>query len=83
MWAYAYTSYNLSCTSNDGMYLLPDYLKAWCYKSDHSAKRAWGSLHAGNIINFARCDGSGTDISPDIDLPLFCSMGTIAADDPR
>jgi prepilin-type N-terminal cleavage/methylation domain-containing protein len=85
MWAYAYTSYNLSCTSNNSLYLLPDYAKAWCGPpaSDHSAKRAWGSLHAANIINFVRCDGSGTDISPEIDLPLFCAMGTIAAEDPR
>lgn len=84
MWAYGYTSYNLSCTSNHSRYLQPDYWKTWCESgNDHSAKRAFGSLHAGNIIQFVRCDGSATDISPDIDTEIYCAMGTIAAEDPR
>ena len=84
MWAYGYTSYNLSRTSNHSRYLQPDYQKTWCESGmNHESKRAWGSLHSGNIIQFVRCDGSATDVSPDIDTVLFCAMGTIAAEDPR
>ncbi len=84
MWAYGYTSYNQSSTIDNGLTLIPNYDDCTArHDDDNECKRAWGSLHATNIIQFVRCDGSGTDISPDIDLPLFCAMGTIQAEDPR
>jgi prepilin-type N-terminal cleavage/methylation domain-containing protein len=86
MWAYAYTSYNLSGTIHDAATLVPDFERCCSNPGTDcvgNCKRGWGSLHAGNIIQFVRCDGSGADISPDIDLPIFCAMGTIQGEDPR
>ncbi len=79
LWAYAYTSYNQSSGVPESKTLLPDYDQ--CLRlpgaGDHNCKRAWGSLHAGNLINFALCDGSVTNVSQDIDINLFCDMTTI------
>ncbi len=82
MWAYAYTSYNQSSTIRESRTLIPNYAQCETIPgADHTCKRAWGSLHAGGIIQFARCDGSGVGISPDIDLVLFASLGTIQGEE--
>jgi hypothetical protein len=84
MWAYGYTSYNQSSTIDAGQTLIPDYNRCVSTHTDeHECKRAWGSLHAANIIQFVRCDGSGAQVTPEIDLAAWCAMGTIQAEDPR
>jgi len=82
LWAYAYTSYNQSSAVADSATLIPDYMKCVAIQSGdgHNCKRGWGSLHAGNIIQFAYCDGSVTQVSQDIDISLFGELGTIASD---
>jgi prepilin-type N-terminal cleavage/methylation domain-containing protein len=77
LWCYAYTSYCQSSGIKRPWTLHTDYLA--CVPLDggqHNCKRSWGSLHAGNIIQFVRCDGSVISISHDIDLDLFVSLTT-------
>jgi prepilin-type N-terminal cleavage/methylation domain-containing protein len=83
LWAYAYTSYNQSSAMPESRTLMPDYLR--CVQipgaGDHNCKRAWGSLHAGNIILFAYCDGSVAAISQDIDVTeVWPNLGAISSD---
>jgi prepilin-type N-terminal cleavage/methylation domain-containing protein/prepilin-type processing-associated H-X9-DG protein len=81
-WAYAYTSYNESCVSfAQSRTLIPDF--DLCSNTPpggtNQCKRAWGSFHAGNIINFAFCDGSVRAISPNIDMnSVLPALATIA-----
>ena len=80
LWAYAYTSYNQSCTFVESRTLIPDYLRC----SDiggggsNTCKRAWGSLHTGEVIQFAYGDGSVRSVDPDVDMNLFALWGAIA-----
>jgi prepilin-type processing-associated H-X9-DG protein len=70
-WAYAYTSYNESCvTFAQSRTLFPDFVlcKNTPPGGDNQCKRAWGSLHTGNMLNFLFCDGSVHGISPAIDM---------------
>jgi hypothetical protein len=80
LWAYAYTSYNQSSAMPESRTLMPDYVQCTLIPGagDHNCKRAWGSLHAGNIIQFALCDGSVNPFSQDIDITTWGRMGTIA-----
>lgn len=86
LWAFAYTSYNQSSAVDDSATLIPDYMKCLTIQkagADHNCKRAWASLHAGNITNFAYCDGSVTEVSQDIDISLLGELATIAAEGAR
>jgi prepilin-type N-terminal cleavage/methylation domain-containing protein len=82
-WAYAYTSYNLSCvTVAQSRTLIPDY--ALCAitppvtNGDNQCKRAWGSFHGARVINFALCDGSVRGISPNIEMnTVMPALGSI------
>jgi prepilin-type N-terminal cleavage/methylation domain-containing protein/prepilin-type processing-associated H-X9-DG protein len=81
-WAYAYTSYNESCvTFAQSRTLIPDF--DLCNNTppggSNQCKRAWGSFHAGGMINFALCDGSVRGISPNVDMNFVLpSLATIA-----
>jgi prepilin-type N-terminal cleavage/methylation domain-containing protein len=80
LWAYAYTSYNQSSAYPDTRTRSPDY--AVCAQlgpvgEDHECKRAFGSLHGGNIIQFVYCDGSVHVIEEDIDNTVFGELATI------
>jgi prepilin-type N-terminal cleavage/methylation domain-containing protein len=82
LWCYAYTSYSQSSGIKRPWTLHTDYVA--CVPLDggqHNCKRSWGSLHAGNTIQFARCDGSVIGISQDIDLDLFVSLTTIQGEE--
>jgi prepilin-type N-terminal cleavage/methylation domain-containing protein len=83
LWAYGYTSYTASAgVLNRPWYIHTDYNA--CAPLDggqHNCKRAWGSLHGGSIMQFARCDGSVVGISMDVDIPLFVSMTTIRGEE--
>jgi prepilin-type N-terminal cleavage/methylation domain-containing protein len=80
-WAYAYTSYNLSCvTYAQSRTLLADFdlCQNTAPGGSNQCKRAWGSLHTG-IINFVMCDGSVRTISTSIDMNLTLpALATIA-----
>jgi hypothetical protein len=81
LWAYAYTSYNQSSAVNDSATLIPDYMRCLeIQTADHNCKRAFASLHAGNIIQFAYCDGSVNSISQDIDMAVYGDLATIASE---
>ncbi|MAT73086.1 MAG: hypothetical protein CMJ58_26680 [Planctomycetaceae bacterium] len=78
-WAYAYTSYNQSSAFFESRTLIPNYIE--CQNAGgggvHTCKRGWGSLHAGNALLFARCDGSVRPIDQYIDMAVFVAGGTI------
>lgn len=82
-WAYAYTSYNQSSAFPESRTLLADYEQ--CQRlgggGAHTCKRAWGSLHAGGIIQFVFCDGSVHSIDPAIDIDVFVALATIQNED--
>jgi len=88
-WAYAYSSYALSCvTIAQSRTLIPDY--ALCAvtppttNGDNQCKRAWGSFHAGGILNFALCDGSVRSITRNIDMnEVFPALGSIAGSETK
>jgi prepilin-type N-terminal cleavage/methylation domain-containing protein len=81
-WAYSYTSYSLSLvTIGQSRCLLPDF--DLCVNTppggNNQCKRAWGSMHAANMLNFALCDGSVRTISPAIDVNFVLpALATIA-----
>jgi prepilin-type N-terminal cleavage/methylation domain-containing protein len=79
LWSYPYTSYNQSSAFPESRTLLPDYNR--CLEigglGEHTCKRAWGSLHSGGGIVFARCDGSVGIVDPNIDMTVFSAAATI------
>jgi prepilin-type N-terminal cleavage/methylation domain-containing protein/prepilin-type processing-associated H-X9-DG protein len=83
LWAYAYTSYNQSSAFAESRTLIPDLDKCESIGGGgvHTCLRGWGSLHGGNVIQFAFADGSVHPISPDVDMRLFVAAATIANGD--
>ena len=84
LWCYSYTSYNVS----SGVVSKPETLNtdfnacAVIEGGDaNGCKRAFGSLHTGNIIQFTRCDASGTTVSMNIDTKIFATLTTIAGEE--
>ncbi len=83
LWAYAYTSYNLSgVTIGQSRTLIPDF--QLCDRTpprtngNNQCKRGWGSFHSGGI-NFVMGDGSIRTISPNIDMnTVMPALGSIA-----
>lgn len=84
MWAYAYTSYNLSViTIAQSRTLIPDFqlcsVTPPTSNGSNQCKRGWGSFHGGGVINFANADGSVRGISPNVDMnTVLPALGTIA-----
>jgi prepilin-type N-terminal cleavage/methylation domain-containing protein/prepilin-type processing-associated H-X9-DG protein len=84
-WSYSYTSYNQSSVSLQTRTLLPDYDKCVAIGGPsgvHACKRAWGSLHAGRLLNFALCDGSVRTVTPNVSMPLLAALATVAGGEP-
>jgi prepilin-type N-terminal cleavage/methylation domain-containing protein len=86
-WAYTYTSFALSCMTPESRTLIADYVQCASLGDSNPCKRAWGSFHGGNILQWLRCDGSITSFGPNIDataptntrLPgVYWSLSTIA-----
>lgn len=80
-WAYSYTSYSLSSVSLQTRTLLADYDR--CEKIGgpsgvHACKRAWGTFHAGSVINFAMCDGSVRAFSPTVSTQVMVELASVA-----
>lgn len=80
LWAYGYTSYNQSSTFVESRTLIPDYER--CVEigggGANTCKRAWGSLHAGGLIQFAYGDGSVHGVHPEVDVNVFALWAAIA-----
>jgi Protein of unknown function (DUF1559) len=83
-WAYAYSSYNLSCiTIGQTRTLLADFDKCDLTpprtNGNNQCKRGWGSFHPSGILNFAMTDGSVRTVSINIEvntvLPALGSIG--------
>ena len=86
LWAYAYTSYNQSSAFLEKRGMLPDYYGCTHMgpaedTRDDTCKRTWGSLHAGNVIQFVYCDGSVHTLNQDMDMAVFSAGATIAGED--
>jgi prepilin-type processing-associated H-X9-DG protein len=84
-WAYSYTSYSLSSVSLETRTLLADYDRCNTIgglSGVHTCKRAWGSFHAGPILNFAMCDGSVRSFSTVVSMPILTRLATIAGGEP-
>ncbi len=82
-WAYTYTSYALSAATPEARTLVADYNYCTRLGDSNSCKRAWGSGHAGGIIQFLKGDGSVSPISPTINLPnVFWGLSTVAGNEP-
>jgi prepilin-type N-terminal cleavage/methylation domain-containing protein len=81
-WAYAYTSYNESCvTFAQSRTLIPDFdlCSNTAPGGTNQCKRAWGSLHTSNQLNFALADGSVRTIGTNIDMTFVMpSLASIA-----
>jgi prepilin-type N-terminal cleavage/methylation domain-containing protein len=81
LWCYAYTSYSQSSGINRPWTLHTDYNACAPPNGDNSCKRSWGSLHAGDMIQFARCDGSVVGISQNVDMAMFVTLTTIQGEE--
>ena len=83
LWAYAYTSYNQSSAFFESRTLLPDYLRCFVIGGGgiHTCKRSWGSLHAGDILQFAYSDGSVHALSQNMVMDVFVAGGTIQGEE--
>jgi prepilin-type N-terminal cleavage/methylation domain-containing protein/prepilin-type processing-associated H-X9-DG protein len=83
-WAYAYSSYNLSCiTIGQTRTLLPDFQKCDITpprtNGSNQCKRGWGSFHASGVMNFALADGSVRPITQNIEVnTVLPALGSIA-----
>jgi prepilin-type N-terminal cleavage/methylation domain-containing protein len=78
-WGVAFRDHTLGTTFVESRYRLADF--EICDATDpigFACKRSLASLHAGGVINFARCDGSVATIQPEVDGEVFRDMGTMA-----
>lgn len=81
-WAYAYTSFALSNATPESRTLIPDYNLCASQGDSNPCKRAWGSLHAGGVIQFLKCDGAVGTITPTINMNIYLALSTIAGGEP-
>ncbi len=77
-WAYGYTSFALSSMTPESRTLIADYDQCVEAGNSNPCKRAFGSFHAGNVIQFLKCDGSVYALTPMIDMHVYESLATIA-----
>jgi hypothetical protein len=77
-WAYGYTSFALSCMTPESRTLMPDFEKCASQGDIGPCKRAFASFHAGGTVQFVKCDGSVSLVSPTIDRSVYWAMSTIA-----
>src|SRR5437764_15313068 len=84
LWAYAYTSYNLSAvTIGQSRTLIADFDICSSLppttNGNNQCKRAFGSLHAGGTLDFAFCDGSVRAIQKNVDMNFVLpALGSIS-----
>ncbi|MEQ1826162.1 MAG: DUF1559 domain-containing protein [Pirellula sp.] len=76
-WAFAYTSFALSCATPESRTLIPDYDRCAAQGDSNPCKRAFASMHTG-IIMFNRVDGSVNPMSQNIDMTVYTGLSTIA-----
>lgn len=79
-WASSHSFHNLGATQPEFYTRIADFDA--CLRSNGNmfwqCDRAFASLHGGGIVQFVRCDGSVTGVTPEIDGQVFVGMGTIA-----
>ncbi len=83
-WGYTYTSFALSCMTPESRTLIADYSLCASQGDGNPCKRAWGSFHGANSLQWLRCDGSITSFSPSIDVSVngvYWSLSTIGGGD--
>jgi prepilin-type N-terminal cleavage/methylation domain-containing protein len=83
-WAYTYTSFALSSMTPESRTLIADYDKCASLGDSNPCKRAWGSFHGANYLQWVRCDGSVTGFNPSVDVSVngvYWSLSTIAGGD--
>ncbi len=77
-WASTHSFHNLGAMQRESYTRVPDF--DLCLEANGNkfwqCDRAYASFHG--VIQFVRCDGSVTGISPAIDGEVFAAMGTIA-----
>ena len=82
MWANGYDWYSIGNAGTQpgagARGLVPNYERCLSLGQSNLCSAAFGSAHAGNIINFVRGDGSVFSISPTIDIVTYGSLATIA-----
>jgi len=81
-WAYAYTSFALSNATPESRTLMADYNLCASQGDSNPCKRAWGSFHAGNVIQFLKCDGAVGTVTPTINMNIYMALSTIAGSEP-
>ena len=78
-WAATYNWANIGTAQVESVaHGVPDYNACLADAVFSECKRAFASLHSGNVINFVMCDGHVVRISPSIDGTVFQANGTIA-----
>jgi hypothetical protein len=77
-WAFSYTSFALSCATPESRTLVADYDLCARQGDSNPCKRAFGAFHAGGVIQFLKCDGSVSPISPTINTTTYANLSTIA-----
>ncbi len=75
-WAYTYGFYNQSTIVPESRQFIPDYDRCVELGESNVCKRGLASMHP-NGLNFLLCDGSVTFVSPNQDMNITWSMGTI------
>jgi prepilin-type N-terminal cleavage/methylation domain-containing protein len=79
-WAYAYTSFALSCMTPESRTLIADYNRCASLGDSNPCKRAWGSMHSGGTLQWLRCDGSVVNFGTNIDASVngvYWALSTI------
>ncbi|MCA9270688.1 MAG: DUF1559 domain-containing protein, partial [Planctomycetales bacterium] len=79
-WASTHSFHNEGSPQPESLHRIPDYDKCMQITGNQHFRcdRNYASLHAGNLIAFAYCDGHVGSISPNIDGQLYQSLATIA-----
>ncbi len=79
-WGSTHSFHNLATPQLESYTRIPDYDACNVANGDmfYQCHRSFGSLHAGNVMNFVLCDGSVRKISPNIDGSLFEDIATIS-----
>jgi len=81
-WANGYDWYSLGNAGTQpgagARGLMPNYERCITVGQSNLCSNAFGSAHAGGVINFVRGDGSVINISPTIDITVYANMASIA-----
>ncbi len=82
-WASSHSFHILAAVQPESYTRLADFDRCLAANGNQfwQCDRAFASLHLSGTMQFAKCDGSVTAVSPDIDGQVFMAMGTIAGNE--